>query len=82
MINFSAISYLLLGWLPALILFRFVPRACLAWIVLGGLSYTIGTVFLMRDRQRPYFHAIWHLHVMLGSACHFYAIYAYVVLDQ
>jgi hemolysin III len=79
-VDFSTQTYLWLGWLPALMLFRFVPRECLAWIVLGGIAYTVGTLFLMRDRQYRYFHAIWHVLVILGSACHFYSIYAFVVL--
>lgn len=74
--KFSAVSYLCLGWLPALIFLPSVPQAdALVWIFAGGLSYTAGTFFLTRDWQWRYFHAVWHLFVMAGSACHFYAIY-------
>jgi hemolysin III len=72
----------LLGWLPALaapeIISR-VPLAALGWLLAGGLCYTLGTYFLSRDDRRPYFHAIWHLMVIAGSACHFYGIMRYVV---
>ncbi|ASK35697.1 PAQR family membrane homeostasis protein TrhA [Alloalcanivorax mobilis] len=45
------------------------------WLVLaGGLTYTAGVVFYLADRL-PYNHAIWHLFVVGGSVCHFYAIY-------
>ena len=43
-------------------------------MVAGGLAYTIGTIFLQRDERVPYFHAIWHLLVITGSACHFVAV--------
>lgn len=77
--DFSSWTYLFLGWVPAMIFFWYVPWQCLFWIALGGVMYTLGTFFLMNDRIRPYFHAIWHLFVILGSACHFYAIYAFVL---
>ncbi len=48
-------------------------------MVAGGLCYTLGTYFLSRDESRHYFHAIWHLMVIAGSACHFFAIMRYVV---
>ena len=44
----------------------------------GGITYTAGVVFYLADRL-PYNHAIWHLFVVGGSVCHFYAIY-YAVL--
>ncbi len=77
--SFSTQSYLWLGWLPALALVQFVSLGCLTWLVLGGLSYSVGTVFLMRDHRRPYFHALWHLCVIGGSACHFWAIYRFAL---
>ena len=50
-----------------------------AWLILsGGLSYTGGVVFFLW-RSLPFNHAIWHLAVMGGSACHFVAIAAYVL---
>jgi hemolysin III len=45
------------------------------WLLLaGGITYTAGVVFYLADRL-PYNHAIWHLFVVGGSVCHFYAIY-------
>lgn len=77
--TFSSLSYVALGWLPSLALARFVPWECLQWIVLGGVLYTIGVVFLALDRRVRYFHALWHVFVILASACHFWAIYAFVL---
>ena len=80
--NVSVAFYVILGWLPVLGVAEFmsrVPAAALGWMVAGGLCYTCGTYFLARDERRPYFHAIWHLMVIAGSACHFLAILWYVV---
>ncbi|MCA9187013.1 MAG: hemolysin III family protein [Pirellulaceae bacterium] len=76
-------TYVLLGWLPVMAvrpIFELVPEAGLYWMFAGGLCYTIGTVFLVCDIQRFHFHAIWHLFVMAGSACHFVAILFFVAM--
>ncbi len=45
------------------------------WLILaGGITYTAGVIFYLADRI-PYNHAIWHLFVVGGSACHFAAVY-------
>ncbi len=66
--------YLLLGWVPALggmPWSKEIPFGCVLWIVYGGIAYTGGTVFLFNDKKVPYFHAVWHVFVMAGSAIHF-----------
>ena len=50
-------------------------------LVAGGVAYTFGVVFYLWDRL-PFNHAIWHLFVLTGSACHFFAIYYYVTPRQ
>jgi hemolysin III len=74
-------SYLLLGWLPIIptwIYLDLVPWGALAGILVGGLCYTAGTVFLILDCRRLHFHAIWHLFVVAGSVCHFCAVFLFV----
>lgn len=74
-------SYLLLGWLPivpAWLYVDLIPWGALTWILIGGLCYTAGTVFLVLDHRPWHFHAIWHLFVIAGSVCHFYAVYIFV----
>ncbi|XZE52444.1 PAQR family membrane homeostasis protein TrhA [Planctomycetaceae bacterium SH139] len=71
----STVTYILLGWLPAIPLASRTPWECLAWMVAGGLAYTLGIIFLTRDKHVTYFHAMWHLMVMAGSAFHFIAVY-------
>jgi hemolysin III len=80
--NVSVSAYVLLGWMPVLAvkpMVELMPGPALAWIVAGGLFYTVGTVFLLRDERVPFFHAVWHLFVIAGSACHYYAVLRYVV---
>jgi hemolysin III len=73
--------YLGLGWLAAVAvkpLFERVPIGGLALILLGGLAYTAGVGFYLW-RKLPYHHAVWHVFVLVGSACHFLAVLLYVI---
>ena len=73
--------YLLLGWIPivaAFALIGLVESTGLWWMLIGGLSYTVGTVFLVLDDRVRHFHALWHLFVIGGSASHFFVILLYV----
>ncbi|HJS47873.1 MAG TPA: hemolysin III family protein [Gemmatimonadales bacterium] len=71
--------YLTLGWL-ALIAIRplwlHVPLAGLLWLLAGGLSYTAGVAFFAARRLR-YSHFIWHLWVLTGTGCHYFAVLWY-----
>ncbi len=72
--------YLLMGWLvliAAVPLFERVPAAGLAWLVGGGLAYTVGVAFFMLDSRLRYAHAVWHGFVVAGTGCHFVAVLAY-----
>jgi len=77
----TAWSYLVLGWIPIAFAREYIgliPSTALWWVMIGGLCYTIGTIFLVVDYRRWHFHGIWHLWVMAGSGCHFFAIFAFV----
>ncbi|MCC9644540.1 hemolysin III family protein [Rhodopirellula sp. JC740] len=77
--SISVVSYLLMGWLPAIPLITNVPLE-LAWsMLLGGIVYSLGVVFLMNDRRAPYLHAVWHLMVLTASLVHAIGIAWYVV---
>ena len=71
-----------LGWIPAVVLFFAVSTECLMWLAAGGVSYTVGTLFLIFDERVRYFHAVWHLFVIVASACHYYAIVALIILPS
>ncbi len=74
--------YGVLGWLPIIAvkaLFDAAPFDLLAWMVAGGLFYSVGTLFLSYDGRVRYFHALWHAFVIAGSTCHYIAILMFVV---
>ena len=79
--KFSVATYLVMGWLVL-----FASKELLAnlatggiyWLVAGGVIYTLGVVFYLWKRL-PFNHAIWHLFVLAGSVCHFFAILFYVL---
>lgn len=76
----SLFTYLMLGWLSLVVVYQLylhLDGTGLLLLGLGGLIYSLGTLFYMA-RQIPYNHAIWHLFVLGGSLCHFVAIYGYV----
>ena len=76
----STAVYLLMGWVVVIAidpLFTRVPTAGLLWLLAGGLCYTGGVVFFATDSQVRYGHAIWHLFVLAGTVCHFFAVLWY-----
>jgi len=73
--------YLAMGWLivvaaePA---WTHIPKWGLFWLLMGGIAYTIGVIFFAVERIR-YFHFVWHLFVVAGTSCHFFAVINYAV---
>lgn len=68
--------YVAMGWvvlIAAAPLFERMSAPGLAWLVAGGLSYTAGAVLFLFDGRLRYAHFVWHLFVMGGSGCHFFA---------
>jgi hemolysin III len=73
--------YLAMGWLVVIAiepLVRSVHPQGLLLLFLGGLAYTLGVVFFAW-RRLPYNHAVWHVFVLAGSACHFSCVLGYVI---
>jgi hemolysin III len=71
--------YLAMGWLiliAADAAWALVPKWGLFWLLAGGIAYTAGAVFFMAERVR-YFHFVWHLFVVAGTACHVIAVMGY-----
>jgi hemolysin III len=76
----SVVVYLGMGWLGVFAtrpLLHALTWHGIAWIALGGLFYTVGIIFYTLDRM-SYFHAFWHLFVLAGSSCHYFAVLFYV----
>ena len=78
--NMASLSYILLGWIPAMVLFSYVSWECFGMMVLGGVLYTAGVVFLQNDHRGFYYHAIWHLMVIAASLCHYLGIIMFAIL--
>jgi hemolysin III len=76
----STALYLIMGWLvliAAAPLIARVPAVGLLWLVGGGLAYTAGVAFFATDHHLRYGHCIWHLFVLAGTTCHFFAVLWY-----
>ena len=76
----STLIYLAMGWMAIFkidVFYKVLPAPALWWMLAGGLFYSVGTIFYSKEKIR-YNHAIWHLFVLCGSACHYIAIYLYV----
>jgi len=72
--------YLLMGWIVVIAvdpLLARVPTAGFLWLLAGGLSYTAGVAFFATDSRLQYGHLIWHLFVMAGTSCHYFAVIWY-----
>ena len=75
------VFYIAMGWLVIFAvkpLLQILPLAGFWWLLAGGVIYAVGVLFYAIDKV-PYNHAIWHVFVLAGSACHFLAVYWYVV---
>ena len=69
--------YIGMGWLALLVvrpMLAGIGVAGMAWLFAGGIAYTGGIVFYARDARLRYGHAVWHLFVAAGSACHVVAV--------
>ena len=72
----SVLLYVIMGWLVVVAarpLMRVLTPWEQAWLVAGGLCYMIGVPFYLW-KSRHYTHAIWHVFVFAGVACHFVTV--------
>ena len=68
--------YIAMGWVALVAAVPLVERmspAGLTWLLAGALSYTAGAVVFLLDSKLRYAHFVWHLFVLGGSTCHFFA---------
>jgi hemolysin III len=83
---FSTVLYLGMGWAAMIVakpLLSAAPMGFFLWIIAGGLFYSVGAVVYATKWPNPAprvfgFHEIWHLFVMAGSFCHYWAVLTYV----
>jgi hemolysin III len=77
----STILYVAMGWLiifSGQSLMKNLNFNGLIWLISGGISYTIGAVLYSINKIK-FNHAIFHVFVLLGTLCHFIAVYFYVI---
>ena len=76
----SVLTYILMGWLCVVALNEMlvsIPVGGLIWLAAGGVVYTLGIIFYAMHRI-PYNHAVWHVFVLGGSLCHYFAVLFYL----
>ncbi len=83
----NIVSYVIMGWVIVLAIpeiveyFKFNDALIgLYLLIAGGILYTVGIIFYaLQKKNYKYFHCIWHIFVLLGSICHFFSVYLYVL---
>lgn len=81
----SIILYVLMGWL---VIFAFaplkqvLPSPGILLLVIGGIIYTGGLLFYGLSKKVIHMHGLWHLCVIGGSACHYFAVLRYVAMAE
>jgi len=75
-VRLSTILYVLMGWVIIIAikpLYEAMSFNGFMFLIAGGVSYTLGTFFFLRD-QVKYNHSVWHLFVLGGSVLHFFSV--------
>jgi hemolysin III len=76
----STLMYVAMGWMAVIAirpLWQHMATDGLLWLLAGGLAYSLGVVFFVLDERVRYSHFIWHLFVLAGTICHFFAVLLY-----
>ena len=76
--HLSLTLYLMMGWAALLVIWPMwqnMPHAAFAWVIAEGVFYTIGAYFFNKDEEHAFYHAIWHVFIILGSLSHTIALW-------
>ncbi len=78
--------YILMGWLSLIIvwpLYKAIGLSPILWLLAGGIAYTAGAVIYVKKQPNFWkgfgFHELFHIFVLIGTMCHFWAIYKYLL---
>jgi hemolysin III len=78
---FYILLYVVMGWMVLIAigpLTRSIPLMGVVWVLIGGVSYSIGIYFYRKAKFRNH-HLVFHLLVIAGTISHFFAIYFYII---
>jgi hemolysin III len=82
---FTVALYVLMGWAAIFVLvplYRVVGAGGLAWLLAGGVIYSLGGLGYALKKPNLWkgfgFHEVFHVCCLLGSACHWWMIFRYV----
>ena len=78
----SVICHLVCGWsivfgIPALL--KTMGREGVAWLLAGGVLYTLGSILYGLGSKKKYIHSVFHVFCLAATFCHFWGIYAYLL---
>ena len=76
--HLSLTLYLMMGWAALLVIWPMwqnMSHAAFAWVIAEGVFYTIGAYFFNKDEEHAFYHAIWHVFIVLGSLSHTIALW-------
>ncbi len=74
----SLALYLAMGWTALVIIrpmWQTMPRPAFWWVVAEGVCYTVGAYFFHYDEEYAFYHAVWHVFIILGALCHTIAVF-------
>ena len=74
----SLALYLAMGWTALLVIWPMwqrMPHVAFWWVIGEGICYTVGAYFFHHDEEHAFYHAVWHVFIILGSACHTIALW-------
>ena len=83
----STSVYIGMGWISVFIVIPLYKSIALGGILLllaGGISYTIGAIIYgLKPKASKFknlgFHEIFHIFILIGSLCHYIAVFKYVI---
>lgn len=74
----SLALYLVMGWVALLIIYplwKSMPHAAFCWVIAEGVFYSVGSYFFSKDEEHAFYHAIWHVFILLGTVSHLLAMW-------
>ena len=76
--HLSLTLYLMMGWAALLVIWPMwqnMSHSAFWWVIAEGVFYTIGSYFFSKDEEHAFYHAIWHIFIILGSLSHTIALW-------